>query len=735
MPSFPFFHQHDAMDCGPSCLRMVAAFYGKSFSLQTLREKSYISRQGVSMLGISEAAESIGFRTMGVKISFKQLIEDANLPCIVHWKQKHFVVVFRIQKLNKGKDYLFHVADPAIGKIKMSKDEFMKGWASTIQDGEKLGLCLLLEPTPEFHRIEDEIIDKTGFRYLFSYVKPYRKYLFQLLIGLLAGSLIQLIFPFLTQAIVDIGINNQDLSFIQLVLFAQIFLFISRVSVDFIRSWILLHLSTRINISLISDFLIKLMKLPVSFFDTKLIGDLLQRIGDHQRIENFLTTSTLNILFSMISLIVFGIVLAIYNIWIFLIFFVAAILYVGWVLLFLQKRKELDHRRFNRLADHQSALIQLITGMQEIKLNDCERQKRWEWESIRAKLFRLNILSLSLSQYQQAGASFINELKNIIITFFAAWAVIQGNMTLGMMLAVSYIIGQLNSPIDQLLYFITSTQDAKISLERLGEIHKQKDEDPEEEDKISVLPDDKTIRVQNVSFQYEGPHSPFVLKDIQVEIPEGKVTAIVGASGSGKTTLVKLLLSFYPPVAGEIKIGNYRLGKIRSQFWRQNCGVVLQDGFLFNDTIANNIALGDEYPDRQKLLEAVKIANIQEFVENLPLGYNSMVGTNGQGLSQGQKQRLLIARAVYKNPLFLFFDEATNALDASNERIIIENLENFYKGRTVIVVAHRLSTVKTADQIIVLDRGVVAESGTHADLVKKKGVYYSLVKNQLELGA
>lgn len=735
MPSFPFFHQHDAMDCGPSCLRMVAAFYGKSFSLQTLREKSYISRQGVSMLGISEAAESIGFRTMGVKISFKQLVEDANLPCIVHWKQKHFVVVFRIQKLNRGKDYLLHVADPAIGKIKMSMDEFMKGWASTVQDGEQLGLCLLLEPTPEFHRIEDEIIDKTGFKYLFSFVRPYRKYLVQLFIGLLAGSLIQLLFPFLTQSIVDIGINNQDLSFIQLVLFAQIFLFLSRVSVDFIRSWILLHLSTRINISLISDFLIKLMKLPVSFFDTKLIGDLLQRIGDHQRIEIFLTTSTLNILFSMISLVVFGIVLAIYNIWIFLIFFIAAILYVVWVLLFLQRRKELDHRRFNRLADHQSALIQLITGMQEIKLNDCERQKRWEWESIRAKLFRLNIQSLSLTQYQQAGAAFINELKNIIITFFAAWAVIQGNMTLGMMLAVSYIIGQMNSPIDQLLYFITSTQDAKISLERLGEIHKQKDEDPEEEDKISVLPDEKTIRIQNVSFQYEGPHSPFVLKDIQVEIPDGKVTAIVGASGSGKTTLVKLLLSFYRPVEGEIKIGNYRLEKIKSQFWRQNCGVVLQDGFLFNDTIANNIALGDDYPDRKKLLEAVKIANIQEFVENLPLGYNSMVGTNGQGLSQGQKQRLLIARAVYKNPLFLFFDEATNALDAGNERIIIENLEKFYKGRTVIVVAHRLSTVKNADQIIVLDKGLIAESGTHEELVKKKGVYYILVKNQLELGA
>jgi ATP-binding cassette, subfamily B, bacterial len=735
MPSFPFYQQLDAMDCGPSCLRMVAAFYGKSFSLQTLREKSYLSRQGVSMLGISEAAESIGFRTMGVRISFKQLVEDANLPCIVHWKQKHFIVVYKIQKLRKGNDYIVHVADPAIGKLKMTREEFLQGWASTIQDNEKMGLCLLLEPTPDFHKMDDEEIDKTGFKYLLSYVKPYRRYIVQLFIGLLAGSLIQLLFPFLTQAIVDIGINNQDIGFIQLVLFAQIFLFVSRVSVDFVRSWILLHLSTRVNISLISDFLIKLMKLPVSFFDTKLIGDLLQRIADHHRIETFLTSSTLNILFSLISLFVFGIVLAIYNIWIFLIFVFASSLYVAWILLFLRKRKEIDHRRFSRLSDHQSALIQLITGMQEIKLNDCERQKRWEWESIRAKLFKLNIQSLSLSQYQQAGASFINELKNIVITFFAAYSVIQGNMTLGMMLAVSYIIGQLNSPIDQLLSFITTTQDARISLERLGEIHSQKDEDPEEEERITVLPDNKQITVEKLSFQYEGPHSPFVLKDVDLEIPGGKVTAIVGASGSGKTTLMKLLLSFYPPVSGEIKIGNYRLEKIRSQFWRQNCGVVMQDGFLFNDTIANNIALGDDYPDRVKLLEAVKIANIQEFIESLPLGYNSTVGTNGQGLSQGQKQRLLIARAVYKNPQFLFFDEATNALDASNEKIIIENLEKFYKGRTVIVVAHRLSTVKNAAQIVVLDKGLLVEKGTHEELVKKKGVYYTLVKNQLELGA
>lgn len=735
MSSFPFFQQHDAMDCGPACLKMIAAYHGKSFNLQTLREKSYLTRQGVSLLGISEAAESIGFRTVGVRISFKQLVKEATLPCIVHWKQNHFIVVYKIRPVRGGKDHIIYAADPALGKIRLTQKEFLQSWATTVQQDEEQGICLILEPTPDFYSSEDEKADKTGFNYLFSFLRPYRKHIFQLFLGLFAGSLIQLLFPFLTQAVVDIGINNQDLGFVQLVLFAQLFLFISRVSVEFIRSWILLHVSTRVNISLISDFLIKMMKLPISFFDTKLIGDLLQRIGDHHRIENFLTSSTLNILFSLISLLVFGIVLAIYNIWIFVIFLVATILYIIWVLAFLKRRRELDHRRFTRLAEHQSALIELITGMQEIKLNDCEKQKRWEWESIRARLFRLNIKSLSLYQYQQAGASFVNELKNILITFFAVWAVIQGNMTLGMMLAVSYIIGQLNSPVEQLLGLITASQDARISLERLGEIHLQKDEDPEEEDKIVMLGDDKTIAIDGVSFQYEGPSSPFVLQDIQLEIPAGKVTAIVGASGSGKTTLVKLLLSFYAPQKGEIRVGGARLDKINSRFWRQNCGVVLQDGFLFNDTIAKNIALGEEQPDKTRLLEAVRIANIQGFIEDLPLGYNTRVGNNGQGLSQGQKQRLLIARALYKDPEFLFFDEATNALDAGNEKIIIENLEKVFHGKTVLVVAHRLSTVKNADQIVVLEGGRLVEKGTHEELVSKKGIYYTLVKNQLELGA
>jgi ATP-binding cassette subfamily B protein len=556
----------------------------------------------------------------------------------------------------------------------------------------------------------------------------------QLLVGMLIGSLLQLIFPFLTQAIVDFGINNQDIDFITLILIAQLALFAGRTSVEFIRSWILLHVSTRINISLISDFLIKMMKLPIGFFDTKMIGDILQRIGDHRRIENFLTTSTLNILFSLINLVIFGIVLWIYDMRIFTIFIIGSILYFLWIYLFMKKRRELDFKRFNQLADNQSNLIQLITGMQEIKLNNCEKQKRWQWERIQARLFRVNIKSLSLSQYQQIGSIFINQTKNIFITFFAAKAVIDGDMTLGMMLAVQYIIGQLNSPIEQLINFMHTTQDAKISLERLGEIHQKKDEEDPDEEKVSILPGDKSINISGVSFQYEGPHSEFVLKDVDLEIPESKITAIVGVSGSGKTTLIKLMLGFYPPTKGEIKIGDIDIRNISSRLWRQRVGSVMQDGFIFSDTIAKNIAVRDELTDKKQLLEAARIANIQEFVDSLPLGYNTKIGQEGHGLSQGQKQRILIARAAYSNPDYLFFDEATNALDANNERAIMENLEQFFKGRTVVIVAHRLSTVKNADQIVVLEKGKIVERGTHRELTRKRGAYYNLVKNQLELG-
>ena len=753
MKTFPLYRQLDAKDCGPACLRMVSKHYGKAYTIQTLREKSFITREGVSLLGISDAAESIGFRTMGVKIPFEKLVGEVPLPCIVHWKQRHFVVVYDIRKRKgllkrngkteqvassyrpRNEDYIIKVADPAHGLIKYTKQEFLKNWLSSKTEGENTGVCLLLEPTPDFYKQDDEKINKTKFRFLFSYLKPHHKFLVQLILGMVFGSLLQLIFPFLTQSVVDVGIGNQDLGFITLVLIAQLVLFLSQMSVEFIRGWILLHISTRINISLISDFLIKLMKLPIGFFDTKMIGDLMQRIGDHTRIESFLTASSLQILFSLINLLIFAIVLGIYSTKILLVFILGSLLYGLWVAVFMKKRREIDFKRFAKLSDNQSNLIQLITGMQEIKLNNCEKQKRWDWEKIQAKLFRVNISSLALNQYQQAGGSFFNQSKNIIITFIAAQSVVTGNMTLGMMLAVQYIIGQLNAPIEQMITFIRSAQDAKISLERLGEIHLKEDEEKPGDHKITQLPQQKSINITNLSFQYEGPHSQFVLKDLDLQIPDKKITAIVGTSGSGKTTLVKLLLGFYNPVKGKIKISDTLLKNISTRTWRGKCGAVMQDGFIFSDTIANNISVIDENMDREKLLHAVKVANIQEYIEALPLGYNTKIGQEGTGLSQGQKQRILIARAVYKNPDIIFFDEATNTLDANNEKIIMENLDEFFKGRTVIIVAHRLSTVKNADQIVVLEKGKIKEKGTHKELTQKRGAYYELVKNQLELGS
>lgn len=728
MQSFSHYKQHDQMDCGPTCLRMVAKHHGRKYTLESLRKKSGINREGVSLLGISEAAENIGFRTVGVKLTPEQLFKEAPLPCIVYWNQQHFVVVYKV----KGDKV--YIADPAVGKVVYSKKEFLKNWLNSKIDSQDNGIVLLLYTTPKFFEQRHEKKDRLDFTRLIEYLKPYKNLLGQLALGLGVGSILQLIFPFLTQSIVDIGINTRDLNFIYIILIAQIMLFVGRTGVEFIRSWILLHMSTRINISILSDFLIKLMKLPMPYFDAKMTGDIMQRMEDHVRIQNFLTGQTLSTLFSFVNLLVFAVVLAYYNMLIFTVFLVSSILYIGWVLLFLKKRAELDHKRFGISSGDQSNVIQLIQGMQEIKLTNSEKQKRWEWERFQAKLFHYRVKNLSLNQYQQAGAFFINEGKNIGITFLAAVAVVNGQLTLGAMMAIQYIIGQLNSPIQQIIGFVQSTQDAHLSLERLNEIHKQEDEEPDNKSFVYELPAKKSIEVSNLSFTYQGAGNEPVLNDIHLSIPEGKTTAIVGMSGSGKTTLLKLLLKFYPLDNGDIRIGSTNLDLISHRIWRKNCGVVMQDGFIFSDNIARNIAVGEEQPDMVKLKHAVKVANIHEFIDSLPLGFNTKIGPEGNGISQGQRQRMLIARAVYKNPEYIFFDEATNALDANNEKVIMENLHKFFENRTVVVVAHRLSTVKKANNIVVLDEGKIIEEGTHQELTYAKGAYFELVRNQLELG-
>lgn len=728
MKTLPHYTQHDAMDCGPTCLRMVAAFYGKHYSLEGLREKSFITREGVSMLGISEAAEKIGFRSICVQVGYEKL-QEAPLPCIIHWNQQHFVVVYKLI------DRYVWVADPGAGKLKYTKEEFCNCWLSSRKNEEDTGVALLLEPTPEFYTTEDEgdEVNRKGFSFLYSYLRPYRGLVGQLLLGLLLGSMIQLMLPFLTQSVVDFGINNQNLGFIYLVLIAQLMLSFSISAVDFIRGWILLHLGTRINIALISDFLIKMMKMPINYFDSKMTGDILQRINDHKRIQDFLTGSSLSVIFSIFNIIIFGIVLLVYSGMIFLIFMGGSALYVAYVWLFMKKRAELDHKRFAQQSANQSTVVQLVNGMQEIKLSACEQQKRWEWERIQAKLFKVNIKSLALRQYQDSGAVLINQSKNLLITALVASLVVKGEMTLGMMLSVQYIIGQLNSPVNELIAFARDMQDARLSMDRLSEVRDKPDEEDPTRELLREIPEGKEIRLQNLNFKYDPLSEYPTLDDINLVIPPGKQTAIVGMSGSGKTTLVKLLLGFYPPASGDIFIGDTPLGSYSIREWRKRCGVVMQDGFIFSDSIAGNIAPGVEHIDKKRLRHAAEVANIHDFIEELPLAYNTKIGQEGHGLSQGQKQRILIARAVYKDPEFIFFDEATNALDANNERTIMNNLQTFFKGRTSVVVAHRLSTVRNAEQIIVIEQGRIAETGTHEALIALEGRYYKLVKNQLEL--
>jgi len=726
--TFPFVKQYDAMDCGPACLKMIAGFYKKSLTIDYLRKKCYITREGVSFLGLSEAADSVGFRTLGVKIPFNLLEQKVNLPCIVHWRQKHFVVVYKISG-----DKIW-VADPAAGLVKYPREDFERNWALTVSDGEKNGLVLIIEPSARFYDIEEQSEVTGGFRFLLKYFRLYRKYAGQLILGLLIGSCIQLIIPFLTRSIIDIGLNNNDIGFIYLILFAQLALVAGRMSVEFIRGWLLLHIGSRVNVSIISGFLYKLMALPVAYFDTKLTGDILQRIDDNNRIEEFLTTASLSILFSFVNLIVFGVVLAIFNVRIFALFLGSTFLYITWISLFMRSRARIDNLRFREMSVSNSKLINLVNGMQEIKLTQSEMSKRWDWENHQAALFSLKVRGLGLIQYQSAGGTLINEVMNILITIVAAAAVLKGNMTLGMMLAVQFIIGQMNVPVNQIIGFFQMSQDAKISLDRLAEVHNMEDEEAESENRIQKLPENKSIQITGLSFQYEGPRSPYALHDANLIIEENKITALVGVSGSGKTTLLKLLLRFYSPVEGKMLIGGTELSNLSLKLWRREVGAVMQDGFLFPDTIAGNIAPGNDAIDETLLVKAAETANIREFIDSLPLGYNTKIGANGHGLSEGQKQRLLIARIVYKNPSIVIFDEATNSLDANTEKAIVENLTDFFEGKTVIIVAHRLSTVRNADKIVLLDSGQIIETGNHDSLIEKKGAYYNLVRNQLELG-
>lgn len=730
MRSLPFYRQLDQMDCGPTCLRMIADYYGKTLNAEMIRERCSLGNQGVSLGGIAEAAESIGFNTAGVRVTLDVLRDDVPLPCIAHWRQRHFIVIRKVTKTH------VYVADPGFGKIRYDHGEFLKGWLNSNANSEQEGNLLLLEATPAFHEDKENTTVKRrgGIGFLYPYFRPYSKLITQLFIGLSVGTIILVSFPFITQSLVDYGINHQNLNFIYLLLAAQLMLFFSQTSVDLMRSWILLHIGSRINISLLSDFLIKLMKLPVSYFDSKTIGDLLQRVQDHDRVEAFLSSTTLSILFSTVNVIIFSLILGYFSPTIFLVFLVGTTIYVLWVLVFMGRRKQLDYKRFDQASGNQSSMVQLLNGMQEIKLNNSERRRRWEWEQIQVKLFHISVKSLALLQYQTAGGTFVNELKNILITFMAAKGVLDGDISLGMMLAIQYIIGQLNAPVNNFVTFLQSYQDAQISLDRLAEIHAQ---DEEIETAADYLPENLDINSpEGLSFRYGNRHSPLILEDINLCIPAGKVTAIVGASGSGKTTLLKLLLKFYSPQQGRINVGHMPLDDISTRLWRQQCGVVMQDGYIFADTILRNVTESDSdaRTDYKRLRQALKIANLEELIEDLPEGLNTRIGSSGIALSGGQRQRILIARAVYKDPQYLFFDEATSALDAKNERIVMKNLQAFFTGRTVVVIAHRLSTVKNADQILTLEKGRLIESGDHQELIKRQGAYFTLIRNQLELG-
>lgn len=726
--NFPFFKQLDYRDCGPTCLRMVAKFYGKDLSREYLRERAGITRIGVTLGGIADAAENIEMRTLGMRVSLDKLVKEIPLPCIVPWEQNHFIVIYKATKTK------IYVADPAKKLIQYTHTEFTKKWTGL---NDNTGFVLVLEPSTKFYNLKSEKRNNEGLFFLFPYLTPYKKIIYQLFIGLVLGTVIQFTLPFLIQSIVDVGVFNQNINFIYLILTAQLVLFVTQTSLQIFREWLVLHVTSRLNIKMVSDFLYKILNLPVSFFETRSTGEHLQRVSDHRRIQNFVSTSSFNMVYSLILFIVFNFILGFYNFSIFVVFILGALAYVFWALFFLKRREIIDYKRFDEMAQSQSALVQIIDGVHEIKVNNSQRKNRWKWEQIQAKLFKTSISSLSLVQYQTIGSGFINELKNILITFLSATAVIKGEITLGMMLSIQYIVGQLNVPLNDFIRFVQVWQDAKLSIERLLQIHNKEDEDNPNDKKGKKLPENKDIVISNLSFRYGGNTTPFILKNINCTFKEGKITAIVGASGSGKTTLLRLLLKFLDPTKGSIKIGGSNLSNIDNNFWRMNCGAVLQETFIFDDSILGNISESEqsEKINIEKFKKAAYISNVNEFVEKLPNKFNTLIGASGLSLSGGQVQRIMIARAVYKNPDFVFFDEATSALDANNEKVIMRNLNSFMKDRTSVVIAHRLSTVKNADNIIVLEEGKIVEQGNHEELTRKKGKYYELVKNQLELGS
>lgn len=725
-----FVRQADSTACGFACLQMICKYYGKE-SFPIGQYSSHVtSQEVVSLLSLEHIAQSLGFSTLCARANVSALVEKAQ-PCILHWNQNHFVVLYKV----RGEKC--YIADPGKGFVTYSLEEFKSHWASPDLKGNVTGVVMFLEPTKTFY---DEIKASTGvtqknesFRFLLGYVKTYRKTFFWIVLGLIAGSLLQLLLPFLTQSIVDVGIKKRDIGFVWLVLFGQMMLTISRTAIDFVRRWLLLRISLRVNISLVSDFFFKLLKLPMSFFGTKLTGDLMQRVNDHNRVNGFLTQQSLSATFSLFTFVAFGVALLCYNRLVFFLFLVGTVLYGGWTMLFVKRRKVLDYELFEYQAINNSKTYEMLTSMQEIKLQNCGQRRCSEWKDTQTDLLAVQMKTLRLQQLQEAGAIFLNELKNMVITVVAATSVIHGEMTLGMMLAVQYIIGQLNSPVEQLMAFFNSLQDVRLSLERINEIHSLNDEDASAELLCSVVNHEAGISLNHIFFKYDLCAPTNTLEDVTLHIPNGKVTAIVGASGSGKTTLIRLMLSYYPIQNGSITVGGTDLRSLNKTWWRQQCGVVLQDGVIFSDSIARNIAVEDGEMDNERMLCAAEVACIKEEILSLPLQFNTKIGRDGIGLSQGQRQRILIARVVYRNPSFLFLDEATNSLDANNERAIVENLSRFYRGRTVVIVAHRLSTVKSADSIVVLRKGHVVETGTHETLAAKHGVYFHLVKNQLDL--